>query len=88
MAAETESVSSMVPGGRAIGIVFGTFSIIATLAAFAYIIAITVVDWIAIDILAYPTAGAAPFVVITGAILTIPIVVPTVFVSVKRISGE
>jgi len=42
-----------------------------------------VVDWVTVGMLAYPAAGIAPFAVITGAILTIPIVIPTVLVSLK-----
>lgn len=73
---------------RVLGTIVGVFGLIATLAVVAYTIAITLVDWVAISVLSYPVAGVAPFIVITAAILTIPIIVPTVFVSAKRLGGS
>lgn len=59
------------------------FAVIVILTAISYVVMLNVVNWVAIDMLSYPLQGVSPFVVITGAILTIPIVVPTVFVSMK-----
>ena len=70
-------------GRRRVGIVSGVFSVILVLAAVSYAAMVSVVNWVTVDVLAYPVGGVAPFVVITGAILTIPVVVPTVLVSVR-----
>jgi len=52
----------------------GVFAAIVTLTVVAYAVTVSAVNlWLAVDLLAYPVAGVAPFVVITGAILTIPI---------------
>ncbi|MFD1597740.1 hypothetical protein [Halobellus rarus] len=72
-----------VSGGRIAGIVTGSFSVVVLLAAVSYAVMVSVVNWVTVGLLSYPVGGVAPFVVITGAILTIPIVVPTVLVSVR-----
>ncbi len=69
--------------GRIVGRLVGVFGVMLTLVAVAYSVSVTVVDQLTIGVLAYPVDSAAPFVVITGAILAIPIVVPTVFVTLK-----
>ena len=66
-----------------VGVVFST---IVALTVIAYTVTVSAVNALAVDVLAYPIAGVAPFVVITGAILTIPIVIPTALVSMKRLS--
>ncbi|MDZ7850115.1 MAG: hypothetical protein U5K70_04625 [Halodesulfurarchaeum sp.] len=43
-----------------------------------------VVDWAAVDLLAYPANGVAPFAVISAAILTVAIIVPTALVTVNK----
>ncbi|WP_253736868.1 hypothetical protein [Halohasta salina] len=83
MAGSTETTSEPRPGRHPAGVVAGTFGVIVLLAAIAYAVIVTVVDWVTVGWLAYPAADVAPFVVITGAILTIPIVIPTVLVSLK-----
>ena len=60
-----------------------TFGLILLLAAVSYSLIVHLVDWMTVGILAYPVDAIAPFIVITGAILTIPVVIPTVFVSLK-----
>ena len=60
-----------------------TFGVIVALTAISYVVMLNVVDWVAIEVLSYPLQSIAPFVIITGAILTIPIIVPTVLVSMK-----
>ncbi|ERG89951.1 MAG: hypothetical protein J07HX5_02124 [halophilic archaeon J07HX5] len=70
--------------GPNIGVVAGVaFTAITLLAAIAYTVMLNLVDWVAVGVLSYPVAGVAPFAVITGAILTIPIVVPTVLVTAR-----
>ncbi|WP_142859698.1 hypothetical protein [Salinigranum halophilum] len=83
MSVETQPETGGGAVRRAVGVVAGSFSVIVLLAAVAYAAMVNVVDWVTVDVLAYPVGGVAPFVVITGAILTIPIVVPTVLVTVK-----
>jgi hypothetical protein len=56
------------------------FSLIVFLAAVAYGVMVNVVNWVTVEVLTYPVEGVAPFVVISGAILTIPILIPTVLV--------
>lgn len=85
MAGSTETKARQQSGRHPAGVVAGTFSVIVMLAAVAYTVTVNVVDWVTVGWLAYPAADVAPFVVITGAILTIPIVIPTVLVSVKLI---
>lgn len=87
MATTTESGATGVSIRRVVGTITGVFGIVAALALTAYTVALTLVDWVAIGVLSYPVAGVAPFIVITAAILTIPIIVPTVFVSAKRLGG-
>ena len=65
-----------------VGVVFST---VVALTVIAYTVAVSAVNLLAVDLLAYPVAGVAPFVVITGAILTIPIMIPTALISVKRL---
>ena len=67
------------------GVVSVTFGTILLLATISYSLIVHVVDWMTVDVLGYPVEVVAPFIVITGAILTIPIVIPTVFVSLKRL---
>ena len=88
MATNTKAGVTGMSMRRVLGTIVGVFGLIATLAVIAYTIAITLVDWVAISVLSYPVAGVAPFIVITAAILTIPIIVPTVFVSAKRLGGS
>lgn len=88
MATNTQAGVTGMSMRRVLGTIVGVFGLIATLAVVAYTIAITLVDWVAISVLSYPVAGVAPFIVITAAILTIPIIVPTVFVSAKRLGGS
>jgi len=87
MAGKAETHPRAGSGRNAATIVAGSFSVIVLLAAIAYAVIVNVVDWVAVGLLAYPVSGVAPFVVITGAILTIPIVIPTVFVSLKLIKS-
>ena len=68
---------------RVVGVVTVTFSAILFLAAVSYSVTVNVVDWVTVDVLTYPVEGIAPFVVISGAILTIPVLLPTVLVSVR-----
>ena len=77
MSEEPAATSEGLSGRRSVGVVSGVFSVIVVLAAVSY------VNWVTVGVLAYPVGGVAPFVVITGAILTIPVVVPTVLVSVR-----
>ncbi len=87
MAGRTETQSGLGSGQNPATIVAGSFSVIVLLAAVAYAVIVNVVDWVTVGVLTYPVAEVAPFVVITGAILTIPIVIPTVFVSLKLIKS-
>lgn len=64
-------------------IVAVVFSTITVLAGLAYLAMFSVVDWVVFDAVSYSVDGAEPFVIITGAILTIPIVVPTVLVAAR-----
>jgi len=83
---ETSDRTAAVPGGsvpRLAGTVVGVFAVVISLTALAYTSMLHAVDWVAIGLLAYPVKGVAPFAVITGAILTIPIVVPTALISMK-----
>lgn len=68
---------------RLAGTVIWVFAAVGSLTAIAYTSMLHVVDWVTIGLLAYPVEGVAPFAVITGAILTIPIVVPTALISMK-----
>lgn len=63
------------------------FAVVATFAAVAYTGLVTVVDAVTIQLLAYPTAPTAPFVVITGAILTIPVLAVTTIVTMRVTGG-
>jgi len=78
---ETETVGRSVQS--VVGIVAGSFSVVLLLAAVAYSVMANVVNWVAVDVLTYSVQGVAPFVVISGAILTIPILIPTVLVTVQ-----
>ena len=78
---ETETGSNSV--GRVAGVITVTFSVLLLLAAVSYSVTVNVVDWVTVDVLTYPVEGIAPFVVISGAILTIPVLIPTVLVSAK-----
>ena len=66
------------------GVVVGAFSSVVLLAAIAYTVMLTVVDWAAVGLLAYPAGTVAPFAVITGAILTIAIIVPTALITINK----
>lgn len=59
------------------------FGVVLALTVLAYFVTVNTIDWVTVTVLAYPVQAVAPFVVISGAILTIPIVVPTVLVAVK-----
>ncbi|QWC19760.1 hypothetical protein [Halorubrum sp. 2020YC2] len=73
-------------GGPNAALVVGVvFSTIVALTVIAYTVTVSAVNALAVDLLAYPIAGVAPFVVITGAILTIPIMIPTALISMKRL---
>lgn len=87
MAGKAETHPRAGSGRHAATIVAGSFSVIVLLAAIAYAVIVNVVDWVTVGWLAYPATEVAPFVVITGAILTIPIVIPTVLVSLKLIKS-
>ena len=87
MAGSTETEPGPQSGVRAASVIGGSFSVIVLLAAIAYSVIVNVVDWVTVGWLAYPAAEVAPFVVITGAILTIPIVIPTVLVSLKLVQS-
>ena len=63
------------------GVMARAFGLILVFAAVAYTVMVNVVDWVTVDVLSYPLEGDAPFVVITGAILTIPILIPTVLLT-------
>lgn len=68
------------------GVVVGAFSVVLLLASTAYTAIMTVVDWVAVDLLTYSVDAIAPFAVISGAILTIAIIVPTALITVKKTS--
>ena len=80
---ETDTETSGNSIQRVVGVVTVTFSAILLLAAVTYSVTVNVVDWVTVDVLTYPVEGIAPFVVISGAILTIPVLLPTVLVSVR-----
>lgn len=67
-----------------VGVVVGAFSVVVLLASIAYTVILSVVNWAAINLLAYPVNAVAPFAVISGAILTIAIIVPTTLVTVNK----
>lgn len=67
-----------------VGVVMGAFSVVLLLASTAYTTTMTVVDWVAVDLLAYSVDAIAPFAVISGAILTIAVIVPTALITVKK----
>jgi len=66
------------------GVVVGAFTVVVLLAAIAYTVILSVVNWAAVDLLAYPVHTVAPFAVISGAILTVAIIVPTALVTVNK----
>lgn len=66
------------------GVVVGAFSVVVLLAAIAYTVILAVVDWAAVGLLSYPPDAVAPFAVISGAILTIAIIVPTALITVNK----
>jgi len=72
-------------GPNAAVVVGVVFSAIVTLTVIAYTVTVSAVNLLTVDLLAYPIGGVAPFVVITGAILTIPIMIPTALISMKRL---
>jgi hypothetical protein len=77
----TEGGGSAIP--RVAGVVGVAFGTVTALAAIAYTVMLNVVDWVAVGVLAYPIEVVSPFAVITGAILTIPVVIPTVLISAR-----
>jgi hypothetical protein len=66
------------------GVVVSAFVVVVLLAAIAYTIILGVVDWVAVSLLRYPVNTVAPFAVISGAILTIAIIVPTALITVTK----
>lgn len=64
-------------------IVAVAFTTITVLAGLGYLTMFSVVDWIVFDVVSYSVDGTEPFVIITGAILTVPIVIPTVLVAAR-----
>ena len=66
------------------GVVVSAFSVVVLLAAIAYTVMLAVINWAAVGLLAYPADPVAPFAVISGAILTIAIIVPTALITVKK----
>lgn len=68
-------------------VVSAVFGVILTLTALAYFVTVNTIDWVTVTVLGYPAHAVAPFVVISGAILTIPIIIPTVLVSMKATRG-
>ncbi|WP_210424135.1 hypothetical protein [Halorussus ruber] len=85
MSVQRETESDNKSARRVAGTAVGTFSIIVLLAAVSYSVMVNVVDWVTVDVLTYPVNGVAPFVVISGAILTIPVLIPTVLLTAKLI---
>jgi len=81
MDADPDSNGSSPPLAAVVG---GAFSVVVLLATIAYTVTLTVVDWVAVDLLAYPASGIAPFAVISGAILTIAVIVPTALITVSK----
>ena len=67
-----------------VGVVVGAFSVVVLLASIAYTVILSVVNWAAVNLLAYPVNVVAPFAVISGAILTIAIIVPTALITVNK----
>ena len=81
MSVENESEAGLQSGQRVVGVVTVVFGTIVLLAAIAYLSMAHVVNWVTVELLNYPVADIAPFVVISGAILTIPILIPTALVT-------
>lgn len=73
-------------GRSPLAVAVPVFAVVVTFAAVAYGLLVSVVD-LAVGALAYPVAPTAPFVVITGAILTIPVLAVTTLVT-TRVAGE
>lgn len=67
-----------------VGVVISAFVVVVLLAAIAYTVILAVVNWAAVSLLAYPVNTVAPFAVISGAILTIAIIVPTAVITVAK----
>ena len=67
-----------------VGVVISAFVVVVLLAAIAYTVILAVVNWAAVSLLAYPVNAVAPFAVISGAILTIAIIVPTALITVTK----
>ncbi|RLM53700.1 hypothetical protein DVK02_12705 [Halobellus sp. Atlit-31R] len=83
MSVTEQTETSNTTGPNVVAVVTATFSVIVILAIVAYSVMANVVNWVAVDLLTYPVAGVAPFVVISGAILTIPILIPTALISAQ-----
>ncbi|QAU14145.1 hypothetical protein EKH57_16450 [Halorubrum sp. BOL3-1] len=66
------------------GVVVGAFSVVVLLAATAYTVMLAVIDWAAVSLLAYPANAVAPFAVISGAIVTIAVIIPTALITVNK----
>ncbi|WP_049986923.1 hypothetical protein [Halobellus rufus] len=64
-----------------VSVLAGVFGLLVMFAGVAYVVMVNVVNWVTIGMLTYPVDGVAPFVVISGAILTIPILIPTVLLA-------
>jgi len=81
MSVEEETGTGLQSGQRVASVVAGVFGTIVVLAAIAYLSMAHVVNWVTVGLLNYPVGDIAPFVVISGAILTIPILIPTALVT-------
>ncbi len=84
MTAETAETADR-EGPPVAAVVTVAFATIVTLTLSAYFLAVNLIDWATVTHLAYPADEVAPFVVITGAILTIPIMIPTALVTMRSL---
>jgi len=73
-------------GRSPLAVAVPVFAVVVTFAAVAYGLLVSVVD-VLVGVLAYPVASTAPFVVITGAILTIPVLAVTTLVTTRVAGG-
>jgi hypothetical protein len=73
-------------GQSPLAVAVPVFAVVVTFAAVAYGLLVSVVD-VLVGVLAYPVASTAPFVVITGAILTIPVLAVTTLVTTRVAGG-
>ncbi|MEZ3117999.1 hypothetical protein RYH80_18945 [Halobaculum sp. MBLA0147] len=72
-------------GQSPLAVAVPVFAVVVTFASVAYGILVSIVD-LAVGVLAYPVASTAPFIVITGAILTIPVLAVTTLIT-TRVAG-